>query len=146
MLEKLKAAKILPVRVLNPSLDRFFVGQVVHVLQIMQTHHQPRRLRRAANRLVMLAKGFIELRPRHQASQADKRMFHIDDRIQPLAEKIGVTVMVLRRFQENLPENDSDGVPSWHFPIFETRRESLFVNGLQFFQGELCSSQCNSWS
>lgn len=81
VLEKLKAAEILPIGVLDPTFDRLLVGQIVHVLEVMQPDQQPRRLGRTANRLVMLAKDLIERTPRHDCGQTDQRMIHVDDRL-----------------------------------------------------------------
>ena len=64
-------------------------------------------------------------------------MLHVDDGVQTFAKEIGVTAIVLFGLHENLPENEHYGLASWHFPIFDSDRESLFVNMLRLFQGEL---------
>lgn len=41
VLKELESAKVLPVRVLNKSLHHRLVGLLVHMLQVVQSYHQP---------------------------------------------------------------------------------------------------------
>lgn len=86
VLEELEAAEVLQLRIFHPTLRHLLVRQVVDVLEIMQSDHQPRRLGRPADRAVEAAKRLIELRPRHQLQQLDQRVPHVDDRVQAFAE------------------------------------------------------------
>ncbi len=125
VLKELKAAEILPVGIIDPALDSFFVRQVIHVLQIMQPDYQPRRLGGTAQRFVMLAESFIKIRPGRHSRQSDQGVAHIDDRVQALAKQIGVTAIVLLGLHKNLPEKDGTKVDLWYFPIFRAPTESL---------------------
>jgi len=49
-----------------------------------------RRLRWSADLLLELAEAFIKFGPRHGFGQTDQWVLHIDDRIEPFAEEIGV--------------------------------------------------------
>ncbi|ESX09211.1 hypothetical protein X767_32960 [Mesorhizobium sp. LSJC264A00] len=91
VLEELEAAEKLPIRIFHPTLHHFFVGQIVDVLEVMLTDHQPGRLGRPADRAIKPAKRFVKARPRHQCRQPDQRMARIDDGIEALAEQIILT-------------------------------------------------------
>lgn len=88
VLEELEAAEELPIGILHPPIDHFLVRKVVDVLEVVQSHHQSRRLGRPADRAIKAAKRFIEPRPRHQPRQSRQPMTPIDDRIETLAEEI----------------------------------------------------------
>ena len=77
------AAKILPVRIFEPTCDECFVGQVVRVLEIFKPDHQASRqgrspVVRAKQRLVRL----IETIPIHQLGENTERMVEVQLRIE----------------------------------------------------------------
>ena len=94
MLEELLAAEELVIGVLQPALAQHFIGEVVGVLEDGQSRHQPRRQRRPA-RLVLVdrAEPFLEERPVDRPRQLHQRMVHVDDRVQPRAQKIGLSAV-----------------------------------------------------
>ena len=86
MLEEVEAAEELPVRIFHPARDDLLIRQVMNVLEVVQTDHQPGRLRRPPDRPVEPAKGVVKARPGHQPGQSHQCMVRIDDRLQPLAK------------------------------------------------------------
>ena len=89
MLEKLLAAEVLLVGVLDPALTQHLVGEVGGVLEDRQPRHQSRRQWRAA-RIIRVDRPklpFQEL-PIHRAPQRHQRMLHVDDLIEPGPEQI----------------------------------------------------------
>ena len=89
MLEELLAAEELVIGVLDPALAQHLVGQVVRVLEDRQPRHQPRRQRRPAGVIgVNLAEPLFQKAPVHRARQRHQRMAHVDDLVEPGAEKI----------------------------------------------------------
>ena len=137
MLKKIETAEILPVGVLDPALYSLLVGQIVHVLQIVQPDHQARWLGRTAQRPVVPAKGLIEFGPGHQGAQAYQLMLCVDDGIKAFAKEVGVSAVRLLGLHENLPENEGYKHTFWHFPIFDSLWESLLSADFRVFQGEL---------
>ena len=57
-------------------------------------------------------------------------MAHVDDDIQAFAKEISVTAMVFLGLHENIPEKRGYKIAYWHFPIFDSSRETLIVNML----------------
>jgi hypothetical protein len=88
VLEELKAAEKLPIRVLHPALDHLLVRQVVDMLQVMQPDHQPRRLGGSANRLVEPTERLVKSCPWDHTRQSHQRVARVDDRVQTVAKKI----------------------------------------------------------
>src|ERR1700758_3321863 len=89
MLEKLLAAEVLEVRVLNPALAQSLVGKVVSVLEDRHSRHQPRRQRRLT-RLVGVDRPepLSQKTPIDRPRQLHQRVVHVDDLIKPRAEQI----------------------------------------------------------
>src|ERR1700730_803828 len=88
-LEKLLAAKVLVIRVLDPLLAHYFVAEIVGVLENRQPRHQPGRQRRptrtvGVNRPELLFQKSPVDRPR----QFRQRVVHVDDLVQPRTKQI----------------------------------------------------------
>lgn len=90
MLEEFEAAEELPIRILHPASDDLLVRQVMDMLEVVQTDHQPGRLGRSADRPIEPTKSLVKARPRHDTGQPCQRMAQIDDCLQALAEQIGL--------------------------------------------------------
>jgi len=90
MLEILFATEVLPVRVFHPPHDNLFIRQAIRVLEILQTHHQPCRFRRAAVvGAIQFAKSRIENIPIDQLSEPIKLMVLIEQVGQAVAKQVG---------------------------------------------------------
>ena len=84
MLEIHLAAKLLPVRILHPSVYYFLVRHVVHMLQHLQTHHQASGFAGAPLiRAIQGSEAFVEHRP-------------VDDVVQLQSEQVELSL--IRRF------------------------------------------------
>ena len=71
MLEMDFAAKLLPVRILHPSVYHFLVRHAVHMLQHLQTHHQASGFAGAPLiRAIQGSEAFVEHRPVDHLGQA----------------------------------------------------------------------------
>ncbi|MBB6301320.1 hypothetical protein GGE67_001929 [Rhizobium leucaenae] len=94
MLEELLAAEELVIGVLQPAFAQDLIGEVVGVLEDRQPRHQPRRQRRPA-RLVLIdrAEPLFEKRPVDRPRQLHQRMVHVDNRVQPRAQKVGLSAV-----------------------------------------------------
>lgn len=125
VLEELEATKDLPVRVLHPAIHHLLVRQIVDVLQVMQTHHQPGRLRRPSDRPVEAAEGLVEARPGHEPGQSHQGMARADDRLKALAEQIILAAGRAGRAHRKTPENDGVRIGFRQFPILQPGWESL---------------------
>ncbi|MEZ5934885.1 MAG: hypothetical protein R3F54_23710 [Alphaproteobacteria bacterium] len=88
MLEKLEAAEMLPVRILDPELEQAFVADIEAVLEVAEPDHQPRRQGRSPGAPVKPAKGFFETRPVDQPAELREPMSRIDDVVEPAAEQV----------------------------------------------------------
>ena len=79
MLQVVEAAEELPIRVFHPALAHLLVRQIVAVLQVGQSNHQPCRLARTSERVVIQQAEFgLEALPVDQLRQADQWMFQIE--------------------------------------------------------------------
>lgn len=137
MLEELEAAEKLPIRVLHPTLHHFFFGQVVDVLEVMQTDHQPRRLGWPADRAIEPAKRLVKARPRHQCRQPDQRMARIDDGIEALAQQIILTGRRTGWKHAKTPGNDGIEMVSGILQYFKPDGNPYNARDPRVFQGEL---------
>lgn len=90
VLKELEAAEELPVGIFYPALDHFLVGQVVHMLQIMQPDHQPGRLGGPTKRPIEPAEHIIKSFPWDHAGQSHQNMASIDDRIQTFPKQVSL--------------------------------------------------------
>lgn len=89
MLEKLLAAEILEIGVLDPAIAQALVRHVVHVLEDRQPGHQPRRQRRSPRLVFMdLAEAALEKTPVDLPRQPHQRMPHVDDLVEPRPEHV----------------------------------------------------------
>lgn len=91
MPEKLLAAEILEVGILDPAVAQALVRQVVHVLEDRQPRHQSRRQRRPPRLvLVDLAEPALEKGPVDLARQPHQRMTHVNDLVEPRPEHVSL--------------------------------------------------------
>lgn len=81
MLEELKAAEKLPIRILHPALDHLLIRQVVDMLQVMQPDHQPRRLGGPANRPIEPTERLVKSCPWDHTGQSHQHLARVDDRV-----------------------------------------------------------------
>jgi hypothetical protein len=78
-LQVVEAAEVLPVWVLDPTLDHRFVGQGEDVLRVAQPDHEPDRHARPADvRMIELAEARLEPVLVDQAGQLHQRVAQID--------------------------------------------------------------------
>ena len=97
MLEMDLAAKLLPVRILHPSVYHFLVRHAVHMLQHLQTHHQASGFAGAPLiRAIQGSEAFIEHRPVDHLGQAVEFVIAVDDVVQLQSEQIELGL--IRRF------------------------------------------------
>jgi hypothetical protein len=88
VLEKLLAAEVLVIGVLDPALAQHLIGQVIGVLEDGQPGHQSRRQRRMAGIIrVDLAEATFQEAPIHRPRQRDQWMLQVDDLIEPGAKQ-----------------------------------------------------------
>jgi hypothetical protein len=94
VLEELLAAEELVIGVLHPALAQHLVGEIVGVLENGQARHQAGRQRRPA-RLVLVDRPelLLQERPVDRPRKPHQRMVHVDDRVQPGAQKIGLSAI-----------------------------------------------------
>src|SRR5438477_2469538 len=91
MLEELLAAEELVIGVLDPALAQHLVGEVVGVLEDRKPRHQPRRQWRPAGLVLVDRSEFLlEEGPVDRPRQLHQRVAHIDDRVQPRAQKVAL--------------------------------------------------------
>src|SRR5471032_705954 len=89
MLEKLLAAEVLVIGVLDPALAQRLIRQVVGVLEDDQPGHQSGRQRRMAGIIrVDLPEATFQEAPIHRPRQRDQWMLQVDDLIEPGAKQI----------------------------------------------------------
>ena len=82
MLHVRVTAKILPVRILNPTLDDGFVRRIESMFEIVQPDHQPRgQCGRTVVRAVEFADAFLKMFPVELLRQFDQRMRRIEQLI-----------------------------------------------------------------
>jgi hypothetical protein len=94
----------LVIGILDPPLAQNFIGQIVGVLEDRQPRHQARRQRRPPGVVVInLAEPPFQKAPVHGAPQRHKRMLHVDDLIEPGAEKILLPVSMRSGGRIELP-------------------------------------------
>jgi len=92
VLEELLAAEQLVIGVLHPALAQHLVGKVVGVLEDDQPRHQSRRQRRLAGAVgVDRSELPLQEAPVDRPRQLHQRVAHVDDRVQPRAQKIGLS-------------------------------------------------------
>src|SRR5690606_21832371 len=115
--------------------DRFLVGKVVDVLQIMQPDHQPRRFRGPTNRSVEAAKRLIEPGPVDDLSKLHQRMFHVDHRVKAVAEKVMLATRWTDWTHRKTPEIEQSARSFLQFAILQTPWESLKTMELPGFSG-----------
>ena len=83
MLEELLAAKILVIRILDPTLAQNLVREIVRVLQNRQARHQAGRQRRLAGAVrINRPEPLFQKTPVNRTRQLRQRMVHVDDLIQ----------------------------------------------------------------
>jgi len=88
MLEVIKAAEMLVVRVLHPARAHHLVRQVEDVLQEVQPDHQPRRQPRPSDLRVERPERRLEHPPVDHLRQPDQLVARIDDVAQAGAEQV----------------------------------------------------------
>ena len=89
MLEKLLAAEVLVIRVLDPLLAHHFVAEVVGVLENREPRHQPGRQRRPAGAVgVNRPELLFQKSPVDRPRQLHQRVVHVDDLVEPRAKQI----------------------------------------------------------
>ena len=89
VLEKLLAAEVLVIGVLDPPLAHGLVAEVVGVFENGEPRHQPRRQRRLAGAiLVNLAEFLFQKSPVDRPRQLRQRMIDVDDLIEPRTKHI----------------------------------------------------------
>src|SRR5450432_524008 len=89
MLEKLLAAEVLVIGVLDPALAQRLIRQVIGVLEDGQPGHQSGRQRRMAGIIrVDLPEATFQEAPIHRPRQRDQWMLQVDDLIEPGAKQI----------------------------------------------------------
>ena len=88
------AAKLLPVRILHPSVDHFLVRHAVQMLQHLQTHHQASGFAGAPLiRAIQGAEAFVEHRPVNHLGQAIEFVIAVDDVVQLQSEQVELGLM-----------------------------------------------------
>jgi hypothetical protein len=91
---ELLAAEELVIGVLHPALAQRLVGQIVGVFEDGQPRHQSRRQRRLTGAIrIGLPERLLQEPPVHLLRQHHQRMAHVDDRIQPRAQKIALSAV-----------------------------------------------------
>jgi hypothetical protein len=88
MLKVRLTAEVLPVWVLCPTRHHFFIRQIVGVLQIVQSDHQPNRDARPFFFRVKIAELFFGCVPVNLAGQFVQRVTLIQHLIQPQPEQV----------------------------------------------------------
>src|SRR3954462_99339 len=89
MLEKLLAAEVLVIGVLDPALAQHLVGEVVGVLEDRQPRHQSCRQRWLAGAVrVDRSELLFQKAPVDRSRQLRQRMLHIDDLVEPRTKQI----------------------------------------------------------
>src|SRR5882757_6197131 len=89
VLEKLLAAEVLVVRVLDPLLAHHLVAQIVAVLENGKPGHQPGRQRRPAAAIgIYRAELLLQKSPVDRPRQFHQRVLHVDDLIEPRPKQI----------------------------------------------------------
>src|SRR5450432_2954542 len=89
MLEKLLAAEVLVIGVLDPAFAQRLIRQVIGVLEDGQPGHQSGRQRRMAGIIrVDLPEATFQEAPIHRPRQRDQWMLQVDDLIEPGAKQI----------------------------------------------------------
>jgi hypothetical protein len=85
------AAEGLEIRVLHPGGADRLVGEPLHVLEDVQPRHQPGRQTGPADLIDEgLAAGRVELRPVDAPAQLQQLMAGVEDRLEGLAEHVGL--------------------------------------------------------
>ncbi len=94
MLEKLFAAEVLPVGILDPVLDHGLVAEIVLIFEIVQRHQQTRvHPRRAIRGGVGRPQSLREYRPVNLLAQLHQRMACIHELLQFNAEKFPLRLL-----------------------------------------------------
>ena len=88
MLEKLFAAEVLVIRVLDPLLAHHFVAQVVGVLENREPRHQSGRQRRPRSVGVHGAELLLQKAPVDRPRQLRQCVIHVDDLVEPRTKQI----------------------------------------------------------
>ena len=88
VLEKLEAAEMLPVRVLDPELEQALVADIECMLEIAEADHQPRRQGRSPGAPAEPPEGFLETRPVDQRAELHELVSGIDDVVELASEQI----------------------------------------------------------
>jgi hypothetical protein len=84
VLEKLLAAEVLVIRVLDPEFAYHFVAEVIGVLENGEPRHQPRRQWRLASAILVNGAEFLfQKSPVDRPRQFYQRVLHVDDLIEP---------------------------------------------------------------
>jgi hypothetical protein len=89
VLEKLLAAEVLKVRVLDPTRGELLIGEIESVLEDGEPRHQPGRQGRHARTVAVdRAAPLLDEVPRDRPRQARQFMLHVDDLIETGAEQV----------------------------------------------------------
>ena len=88
MLKIRLATKVLPVRVLGPTLHDLLVGQSVRLIQVVKSGNQTRGNRRAAVLTKRLAPLIIKTLPIDQGRESRQLVAPIDEVVEAVAKQI----------------------------------------------------------
>src|SRR5260221_12773059 len=89
VLEKLLAAKVLVIRILDPLLAHHLVAEIIGVLENREPRHQPGRQRRPPGAVGIHGTELLFQKPPvDRPRQLHQRVIHVDDLVEPRAKQI----------------------------------------------------------
>ncbi len=89
MLEKLLAAEVLVIRVLDPLLTHHFIAEIVGMLENREPRHQPRPQRWPPGAVgIHRTELLFQAPPVDRPRQLHQRVIHVDDLVEPRAKQI----------------------------------------------------------
>ena len=169
VLEKLLAAEVLVIRVLDPPLAHHFVAEIVGVLENREPRHQPGRQRRPAGAVgVNRAELLFQKSPVDRPRQLRQRVVHVDDLVEPRTKQILLAAFpplpwphrTLRQSRVRVENHGLrfEGIPNLNLqenrrrnPNFRQIQSQQFqqfllpVNRFGIFHGRLCTPSGSRW-
>lgn len=137
VLQIVEAAEELPIRVLDPALAQLLVREVVGVLEIAETDHQPCRFAGTTGGLVIeRPERGLETLPLDQSRQTQQRMPEVQLVGQSCAKQVvGVPAVGVSWAHHKSPENCGAESDFRYFRILASARESLIYQRIMYFSG-----------